>query len=346
MLDRRNFVKLAMGLAVAVPIAGCSSSSPSGTGGSGSSSEQKDDYTVRIPMSTSMCAAPMHIAAINGYFDQVGLKWESVPLGDNSSLDIVASGKADISYDLLQTLVQRIANGLDYQVISGVHYGCIKIVASKASGITDVSGLKGKKIGVPTSLGSDPAVMLQRVLTNEGIGCTADNMEVDMQVFQNSDLEASLTNGSIDAFVSWDPYASLVSKNDGCPIIWDQTTGELTKDEYCCFVGCTTAFKNDHTDELKKVCEALQMACDYIVQDPANAVKLMVDNNYVSLKDQELAAKLLASYKYGLATKKGKESFRHCAQQLSDLGIISLKQSIDDFTDDHYPTVDGIDYSA
>lgn len=109
---------------------------------------KKDDYVVQIPISTSLCSAPMQLAKINGYFDEVGLNWEEVNLGDNSSLDFVATGKADISYDLLQTLVQRIASGLDYRVITGVHYGCINIVASKESGITEVSQLKGKRIGL------------------------------------------------------------------------------------------------------------------------------------------------------------------------------------------------------
>ena len=307
-----------------------------------SDSEAEDDYVVQIPISTSLCSAPMQLAVINGYFDKVGLNWEEVNLGDNSSLDFVATGKADISYDLLQTLVQRIASGLDYQVLTGVHYGCINIVASKESGITEVSQLKGKKIGCPTSLGSDPSVMLQRVLTSEGIGCTADNKEVDLQVFQNSDLETALMNGSIDAFVSWDPFASMVAKNDGEVLVWEQAKSELTKDEYCCFLGCRPEFVKEHPELAKKVVEAIQMSCDFIQENPEEAVKLTTENGYVAGDDLELYADLLKSYNYGCNAEGGRESFKNCAQSLSDLGIISLNQSVDEFTKTYYSNLEGI----
>lgn len=304
---------------------------------------KKDDYVVQIPISTSLCSAPMQLAKINGYFDEVGLNWEEVNLGDNSSLDFVATGKADISYDLLQTLVQRIASGLDYQVITGVHYGCINIVASKESGITEVSQLKGKRIGCPVSLGSDPSVMLQRVLTSEGIGCTADNMEVDLQVFQDPDLQTALKNGSIDAFVSWDPFASLVAKNDDEVLIWKQAESELTKDEYCCFLGCRPEFAKEHPEAVKKIVKAIQMSCDFIQKDPEEAVKRVLDEGYVAGNDVELYSELLKSYNYNTNVEGGRESFKNCAQSLSDLGIISLNQSIDEFTKTYYPEMDGLE---
>ena len=324
-------------------VMGCGSNSGTSDDSKSNKSEE-DDYCVQIPISTSLCSAPMQIAVINGYFDEVGLNWEEVNLGDNSSLDFVATGKADVSYDLLQTLVQRIASGLDYSVVMGVHYGCINIIAGKDTGIQSVADLKGKKIGCPTSLGSDPSVMLQRVLTDAGIGCTADNMEVDMQVFANSDLETALTNGTIDAFVSWDPYASLVAKRHDDPIIWSQTTSDLTKDEYCCFLGFRSEFVDEHPDLVQKVCKAINMSCEFIQENPEEAAKLQVDNNYVSSDDLELNAELLKSYNYTCSVDKGKESFATCAQSLQDLGIISLKQSIEEFTDQYYRAVDGVDY--
>lgn len=333
---------------VATMLVGCGQKSDSASSDKGgkkteAQSNSKDDYVVQIPISTSLCSAPMQLAKINGYFDKVGLNWEEVNLGDNSSLDFVATGKADISYDLLQTLVQRIASGLDYQVLTGVHYGCINIVASKESGITDVSQLKGKKIGCPTSLGSDPSVMLQRVLTSEGIGCTADNMEVDLQVFQNADLEAALKNGSIDAFVSWDPFASMVAKNDDEVLIWEQAKSDLTKDEYCCFLGCRPEFAKEHPEEVKKIVKAIKMSCDFIQENPEEAVKLTTENGYVAGDDLELYASLLKSYNYGCNVEGGRESFKNCTQSLSDLGIISLNQSVDEFTKTYYPKMDGIE---
>ena len=294
-------------------------------------SAKKGEYVVQIPIYPGLCASAMQIAKINGYFDEVGLKYEEVSFSTTSDLDLLATGKADITYDLLPTYVQRIANGLDVKIAGGIHYGCINVVAGNDTGINSVNDLRGKKIAVPSSLGSDPAIMLQRVLKEANIGYTPDNMEVELQVFKDTDLAVALENGSVDAFVSWDPFASMVAKQGKGKLIWEQSKAEYTKDEFCCLAGLRPEFIEEHPEEAKKLMKALKMATDYIVSDTKSAVDKVIEAKYVPDGDRELYVEILRSYNYTVNHEEGIASFARCAEDLNKMGIIKLNQSAEEF---------------
>ncbi len=334
---------LCVSMAAAMMI-GCGSNSDSKTETSSSKSDSSDDedYTVQVPYYSSLCSAPFHIAIEKGYFDEVGLKVNAFQ-EDNSDMDLVVSGKADVAYDLLPTVIQRIANGLDINVVMGAHAGCINVVANKDSGISSIEDLKGKTVGVPGSLGSDPAVMLQRALTAAGIGVSADNMEVNLVVYDNSDLQGALENGSVDAFVSWDPYASIVAKETDNPIIWSQASDEQTKDETCCVLMLSPSFAKDHPEEALKFCQAIAKACDFIAENPEEAAQIQIDNGYVANDDAELNSSLLAGYNFKATVSACKDSYIKCAQDLIDLGIIDTDSTAEELADNAFISIDGLD---
>lgn len=322
---------------------GCGSSNESSSEASKEAAATEEEaYEVQIPYYSSLCSAPFHIAIEKGYFDEVGLTYNAFP-EDNSDMDLVVSGKADVAYDLLPTIIQRIANGLDIKVVMGAHVGCINIVAHKDSGITSIADLKGKTIGVPGSLGSDPAVMLQRALTAAGISISPDNMEVDMVVYDNANLQGALEDGSIDAFVSWDPYASIVAKETDNPIIWSQATDEQTKEELCCLVMLSPTFAEEHPEEALKFCQAIAKACDFIAENPEEAAQIQIDKGYVANDDVELNASLLASYNFKATIAACKASYIACAQDLINLGIVETEATAEELVENAFITLDGLD---
>lgn len=347
-VSRRKFLSLA-GIAGAsaamAAMAGCSGSQESASSDAGDSTDaasETEAYTVQIPYYSSLCSAPFHIAIENGYFDDEGLTYNAFP-EDNSDMDLVTSGKADVAYDLLPTIIQRIVNGLDIDVVMGAHVGCIKVVAKGDSGIETVEDLKGKTIGVPGSLGSDPAVMLQRVLTHYGIGVTPDNMEVDLEVYQATDLQNALDQDNVDAFVSWDPYASIVAKDMDGTIVWNQATDDYTKNEACCLVMLRPGFLEEHPDEALGFCNAIAKACDFIAENPEETAQIQIDNGYVANDDADLNAELLTSYNYKANVADAKESYVNCAEDLKTLGIIETDESGEDLADAAFAEVPGLD---
>jgi NitT/TauT family transport system substrate-binding protein len=307
-----------------------------------SATEVEDDYVVRVPISADFCAAPIQIAAALGYFDQVGLKWEEVDMVEKSAEELIVSGKCDISYNLMQSVMQQQANGLNVKVVMGVHYGCLDFLAGPNSDIKTIADLKGKRLGVPGSLGSPPALLLRRALTDAGIGSSPENMEVDIRVYSGSDLAMALSEGIIDGFMAGEPLVAMVQRQvDGSEIIWRQATAELTKDEYCCVLGFSTEFLESHPALAEKVCLAVDMACDFIASDPAGAAKAQYDTGRISSEDLALNAELLDSFNHGGDSRKGKESYLNCALALMDLGVLELNETAAEFTERNYVLITG-----
>ena len=310
---------------------GCGSKSEGGDKNTTAKSESgEDDYVVQIAQGPALCSAPVFIAIINGYMEDCGVKYEYV--NSENQWDLMAGGKNDINYGLLPTFVQRIANGYKMKIVGGAHFGCINMVATDASGIQSIKDLKGKNVGIPGGLGSDPAILLQRMLTAYNINIT----DVNLQVFDNADLATALQEGQIEAFVSWDPYATIVSEYEGNHLIFNQSDDEMTKDEYCCVFGFSDTLVEDHPEVAKNYVKALSMACDFISENPVEAAKLCYENGYVADEDYEFNGKLLESYRYKFNYEDAKASFVDVTKDLNDLGILTLNKSADELADETF----------
>lgn len=313
--------------------------------GCGQSSRNSKDsnYKMKIVALPGLCGAPLHVAQEMGYFKEEGLKYDWSMVSDSSAspFDLMASGKNDMLYALLPTVIQRAANGMQLKVVMGMHFGCINIVAKNGSNINDIKDLKGKKVGVP-GLGSDPAVLLQRMLKANGISTSADNMEVQMVTYPDSSLEMALDKGQVDAVASWDPVATSIAARGKGKIIFNQATNELTKNEYCCVIALDPAFLKNHPDSAAKFCRAMQKACDYIAKHPKETAQMQIDKKYCSFNDVELNAKLLASYNYSGRIELAKESMRNTTKDLISLGIIKKDINVDDFMKKNFATVPGV----
>ncbi len=201
--------------------------------------------------------------------------------------------------------------------------------------------MKGKKVGVP-GLASDPAILLQRVLKVNGIGCVPGNMEVELVVFNDTDLEMALTKGLVDAIISWDPFATAIAKRGIGRIIFNQATDKFTKNEYCCVIAFSPEFLEKHKESAVKFCHAIQKACDYIRKNPGAAAQLQYDTKNCSSNDIALNAKLLDSYKYKGKIADAKSSLKRTVQDLIDLKIIETKLTADQFTNKSFTSLEGV----
>jgi sulfonate transport system substrate-binding protein len=87
------------------------------------------------------------------------------------------------------------------------------------SGITDVAGLKGKKIAV--AKGSAANWILLKGLDDNGLTMA----DVEVAYLQPSDAQQAFLSGSVDAWVVWDPFASLVEAQGAQMILTGQQLG-------------------------------------------------------------------------------------------------------------------------
>ncbi len=293
-----------------------------GCGKSDESKKSSDDVDIVIGTANgSLCLAPLHIAIDNGYFEEEfkkeGLTWrvEEIDMGNISEL--VASQQIDASTQLAGAMIPQIDNGLEIKFTAGIHTGCTKVYSNNPD-VHSIADLKGKKIGVP-SLGDSSVVALKRILHDEGIGVTTDNLEVEWVVYALTDLPLALENGAVDVAALHDPVAYSAEQEYGFEKILDLSTDEKFKDEYCCMSFVTSKLAKENPKAAAAYTRAILKASAFVEANPKEAAKIQIDNNQCS-GDVETNASLLESYKYAPSVSIASQTIYNAASELIRIG--------------------------
>ena len=96
-------------------------------------------------------------------------------------------------------VLKPIENGTDIKITGGIHTGCLRLQVAAKSDIKSVKDLKGKRIGVPTHLGSPPFLFTSRVLSANGIDPRIESKQVQWFTFPPDAIGKALADGRIDA---------------------------------------------------------------------------------------------------------------------------------------------------
>ena len=320
---------------------GCSTD----TSDSDNTAESSSDYVFKIGTANgSLCLAPLHIAADLGYFDEefeaAGVSYELVEIDMTQAADLIVSGNIDACVGLAGSLIPQIDSGLEIVFSAGLHTGCTKYYAKEDSGITSVADLKGKSIGVP-GMGDSSVIALKRALHDEGIGVSTDNMEVELVVYNSTDLPLALENGAVDAIAVHDPVAYQAEEEYGFTKILDLTEDEKFSSEYCCTTYISTSIAEEYPEASAAYTRALMKASAYVQANPEEAAQLQIDNDQCS-GDLETNTTLLASYNYQPSVSAIKTTFQNACSDLLEIGDLQEGRDIDEFTDEHVVTYDGV----
>jgi taurine transport system substrate-binding protein len=173
------------------------------------------------------------------------------------SLDIAAIGSSPVARGLSAPL------NIPYQVgfVLDVAGDNEALVARNGSGITDVAGLRGKKVGTPFA--STAHYSLLAALNQAGV----KESEVHIVDLEPQDILAAWTRGDLDAAYSWLPSLDQLKKTGKVLISSRQlaTAGKPTLD-----LGVvSTAFAEAHPDAVDAWRKAEAQALDLIASDPA-----------------------------------------------------------------------------
>jgi NitT/TauT family transport system substrate-binding protein len=188
-----------LGALVAVlALAGCGGSDDKSSGGGGGgdtqASAKKDKVTLQLKWVTQAQFAGYYAAKEQGYYDDEGLD-VTLKVGgpDITPEQVVTAGQAEFGIDWLPSLLATRDKGGDIVNIAQVftRSGMLE-VTHKDSGITDVAGMKGKKVGV-WCCGNENE--LYAALTKNGMDLKKDvtivNQPFDMNLFLSKDVDAA-----------------------------------------------------------------------------------------------------------------------------------------------------------
>lgn len=170
---------------------------------------------VRIAYIQADSMLPALYAQDKGYFAEAGLAVEMIAVqGGPAAVSAVASGEADVGYAAPVPPINGRLNGvplkmflqLGQEVAPDKTY--VWIVASKASGITDMAGVKGKNIGFNAN-GGLCELMWRDHLAAAGMTIA----DVQPVVLPFPEQEAALQQGNLDATCTINPFMASMGTN-------------------------------------------------------------------------------------------------------------------------------------
>jgi NitT/TauT family transport system substrate-binding protein len=307
-----------------------------------SGGKQSGDFTFRVGygMTTSLCAAPLYIAIANNYFDDEGLKWERVNVGDGESMNLLTTGQIDGINNLLATMIQPLANGLDVKIPLAFHTGCIKILVPPNSPIKTIADLKNKKIGVATPA-SSTTIIAKRVLAHEGFKVDGVGANVEFIYQSSAELPLLLEKGGVDAIGLNDPSAQIAENNKSARVIFNSATDPYLRDEFCCVIAVRSSVVRDYPEETAKFLRAIQKGAKFVQDNPAEAAKILGDNNYVA-GDQKVNGEILATYDYRASVSQALPAIQRNARDLQKLGLVAADVDVEALSKNTFVEVKGV----
>ena len=320
-----------------------------GCGDSTKTQTDTNSETVKILNNKeSLCLAPVHIAIINGYFDEefeaIGQKYEIVTSNIDTVTEQITSGEINAGYGLTGTLMQPISNGLSISFVTGLHRGCTKFYSKNGTGIDSLEDLKGKTIGV-ASLSDSAPIQLKRKLYSLGFKVNGNDADIQFVTYAMTDLPTALDNGAVDAIGIHDPVAYNAEKNYDFIKILDIGEDEVFSQEYCCQAYVSQELIANNPEGAAAYARAIQKAAAFVQACPEEAARLQVENGYMPSESNEDIARygeILASLNYEPSISLGRETFVASFKDLQNTGDLDKKLDLDEFTKKVYPTLDGV----
>src|SRR4051812_6443356 len=160
--------------------------------------EQPEVSSVRIVKIPGDCLAPQYIAEellhAEGFTD---VRYVNTPI--DVTIERLAHGEAEFSLEFAWNIIPAIDRGLAVTALSGVHVGCIELLANEQ--VHSIGDLKGKRVGIPGFGGSSHA-LLTLIAAQVGLDPRKDIRWVIDPLVSHKQL---FIDGKIDAFLGISP---------------------------------------------------------------------------------------------------------------------------------------------
>jgi len=220
------------------------------------------------------CHSPLGFGVAKGIYAKHNLDVELFYQGASGQtlIQALATGKADVGAGLIGDWLKPLEQGFDVKLFVGSHGGCQRLLASQASGITDIAGVKGKTIA-SYDVVSPPKVAFQVTLAKAGIDPETD---VTWKVVPFDLVGEAVNRGDADIAAHLDPWAYSIEKKFGFIKLADTQTG-VYEGHACCVLGANGPFLGANKDALRRLAEANIEVHDYTADNPDEVAKWYFD---------------------------------------------------------------------
>ena len=286
-----------------------------------SKSPQGQKNKLKVAYLGLTCEAPIFIALEKGFYAEEGLEVELVKTDWDGLREGLGSGQFDANHTLIMYLLKPIEQGMDMKITGGIHTGCLRVQTGVNSDIKTVKDLKGKKIGVPTHIGSPPYLFASRVLVANGIDPRPEGGDVQWLAFPPEVLGKALQDGRIDALATSDPIGTILLGKGIVKTIADQAVDAPYKDEYCCASVVSGKLARENPAAAANVTRALLKAAKWVEENPTAAANLAVEKKYIAAS-AEINAQALSKLRYIPGVASCRKSIDDAAKEMKAAGLL------------------------
>ncbi len=229
------------------------------------------------------CEAPNFAALEKGFYEEEGLDVDLVKTDWDGLREGLGLGRFDANHTLIMYLLKPIEGGTDIKVTGGIHTSCLRLQVGIKSNVKSAKDLKGKKIGVPTHLGSPPYLFASRVLAANGLDPRPiEEGDVQWLSFPPAELGLAVDTGKVDAVATADPIGTILLGKNLVKTIADQAIDDPYAEEYCCAVVVSSKLARDNPGAAARVTRAMLKAARWVHENPSAAAKLAVEKKYIA----------------------------------------------------------------
>ena len=214
-------------------------------------------------------------------FPNTKIEWKEFPAGPQL-LEALSAGSLDIgSVGNIPPIFAQAANkSISYVAYEQVPKKALGLIVDQASPIHTLKDLKGKKIALQK--GSSAHDFLNKVLVKAALKWE----DISPIWLAPAEARAAFTQKSIDAWVSWDPYLSVIERDSKVRTLIDD---EHFPDAYQFYIA-NPKFLSTHPTAVPKFIQATHEANTWIAQHPQEALNFY--SKTVGL-DSDIAKKYL-----------------------------------------------------
>lgn len=186
--------------------------------GAGPTSAQNSPKEIRIDWATynpvSLVLKSQGLLEKELAKDGIAVRWVQ-SAGSNKALEFLNAGSIDFGSTAgAAALVARINKNPIRSIYAYSRPEWTALVVRKDSQITDLAGLKGRRIAV--TRGTDPHIFLIRALQSVGL----TEKDVTLVLLQHADGKLALIRGDVDAWAGLDPMMASAEVEDGARLLY------------------------------------------------------------------------------------------------------------------------------
>lgn len=265
---------LAVVAAACLMTAACSSDSGSASK-TGEGANKLTKFTVALDWTPNTNHGGMYLAKANGWYEDAGLDVRFVEPGDAGSLQVLASGRADVAVSVQEEVTPAVAQAMPVRSIAAlIETNTSSLISLESDGIKRPRDLEGKVYG--GFGGPLETALIDALVTCDG----GDPSKVKMVDVGAADYRLGLERNQYDVVWVFDGWDGIRLNQEGVRtnrIAFSEHT-DCIPNWYTPLLATSTKVENNRSEELRKFLDATSRGYQQAMADPDAAADALLDS--------------------------------------------------------------------